>query len=93
MKLSKDEARDVIWDDHEDWREIESNVIDNNRWSIVHKGVFKHTPTNKYYSVNWRTGATEMQDERPFEYEDEIEFVEVEQVEVVVKQWKPKCGA
>jgi len=87
MKLLSDEARDVVWGDHEDWEKVESEVVDNNRWSIIHEGVFKHIPTGKNYKVDWCVGATEMQDEKPFEYEDEVEFVEVEQKPVTVMRW------
>lgn len=86
MILSAKEARDVVRDDHEDWEKIESSVISNSRWEVHKKGVFKHIPTNKHYLVHWDIGATEMQDTRPFEYVDEVEFVEVEEQEVIVKK-------
>ena len=34
-------------------------------------------------------GATELQDERPWEYQDEVECIEVELKEVKVKKWVP----
>jgi hypothetical protein len=87
MKLTKEEGRDIVWNDHEDWEEIESETDGNNRWSIFHTGVFKHKPSGKFYSLNWSVGATETQDQQAFEYEDP-KPVEVKQVEKVVKVWE-----
>lgn len=90
MKITGDEAREMVYDDHEDFEEVESSIIDTSRWSIIHEGVFKHIPTGKFYQTSWSTGATEMQDESPFEYESEVELEEVEQQEVTVIKWVPK---
>lgn len=43
----------------------------------------------KFYQTTYSEGATEMQDERPWEYEDEVECEEVELREVKVKKWMP----
>lgn len=88
MELTNQEARDIVYDDHEDWEEVESNIVDSSRWSIQYVGVFKHLPTNKYYSLDWQVGATEQQEERPFEYTDPAP-AEVKQVEKLVKVWEP----
>ena len=88
MKLSKEDARSIVYDDHEDWSKVESEIVDTSRWSIMYEGVFLHKPSNKHYSLGWQVGATEQQDERPFEYEDEVEATEVVQVEKIVKVWK-----
>ena len=48
--------------------------------------VFEHE--GKHYMVEYSEGATEMECEAPFEYDDdEIECEEVELKEVVVKKW------
>ncbi|WGT37755.1 hypothetical protein MHB40_14500 [Lysinibacillus sp. FSL K6-0057] len=60
-------------------------VTDMSRWSIHHRIVFKHD--NKFYETYYSEGATEMQDERPWEYEDEVECDEVELKEVKVLKW------
>jgi hypothetical protein len=62
-----------------------NEVVDTSRWSIRYKLVFQYG--DKAYQTYYQVGATEMQDERPWEYEDEIECHEVEEVEVMVKQW------
>ena len=90
MKLSPEDARDIVWDDHEDWERITTEITGQTRWEVWRSGVFKHIPTNKHYSVEWGVGATEMQDTQPFEYEKWVEFVEVVEKEVMVKQWVAK---
>lgn len=62
-------------------------VDDTSRWSVIHNLIFKHE--DKYYQTSYSVGATEMQYERPWEYEDEVTCVEVELKEVVVKKWVP----
>jgi len=42
---------------------------------------------DKYYQAFYQVGATESQDERPWEYDDLVEITEVEQKEVMVKKW------
>jgi len=86
MKLTKEDGRSVVFEDHKDWETIEEQIIDTSRWSNIYEGVFLHKPTNKHYRTSWSSGATEMQEEMAFEYDDP-EFVEVESQEVVVKQW------
>ena len=64
---------------------VEDKVVDNSRWSIYHKIVFEYN--GKHYSTYYSAGATEMQDESPWEYEEEVECIEVELKEVMVKKW------
>lgn len=88
MKLTAEEGRMIIWGDHEDWvTVVEEKCIDQSRWSLIYEGVFKHLPSNKYYSLVWSVGATEQQDERPFEYVNP-EPVEVRAVEKTVTVWE-----
>lgn len=89
MKLTAEEAREVVWDDHEDFTTIEKEITDTSRWSIQYEGVFKHEPTGKFYSADWSVGATEQQDESPFEYETEVEFTEVAPQEITIIKYLP----
>lgn len=66
---------------------IEDHVVDVNRWTIDHKIIFEYK--GKYYSAYYSEGATELQDESPWEYEDMIECVEVVQVDRLQKVWTP----
>lgn len=66
---------------------IVDKIIDTTRWSIVHEIVFKDN--GKFYQTTYSEGATEMQLESPWEYENEVECIEVELREVKVKKWIP----
>ncbi|MCR8983057.1 hypothetical protein [Brevibacillus laterosporus] len=66
---------------------ILDQIVDQSRWSIFHDIIFKWTD-GKYYSTGYSEGATECQEEAPWEYEDEVECVEVHQVEKMVKVWE-----
>jgi hypothetical protein len=60
-----------------------SGIVDTSRWSIHYERVFKYD--GKFYRTHYSVGATEQQDERPYEYEDdEIECEEVFPVEKTV---------
>lgn len=66
---------------------IVNRIVDTTRWSIIHEIVFEDN--GKFYMTTYSEGATEYQDERPWEYDDEIECTEVELKEVKVKKWVP----
>ncbi len=87
MKLTREEAQDIVCDDHVGWKTVETNIVDTNRWSIIYEGIFEHGPSGKFYELSWSVGATEQQDESPFEYEDPTP-IEVHQVEKLVKVWE-----
>lgn len=66
---------------------ILDQIVNQSRWSIHHDIIFKWID-GKYYSTGYIEGATECQDEAPWEYEDEVECTEVHQVEKMVKVWE-----
>ena len=67
---------------------ILNEITDTSRWSVYHRIVFGYE--GKFYETHYSEGATEMQDESPWEYEDEVECDEVELKEVKVKKWVKK---
>lgn len=70
--------------------EIQDRVVETTRWSIIHELIFRDTRTGKVYRTSYSVGATEYQDESPFDYSgDMISCVQVEEVEVVRKEWCP----
>ena len=86
-KFSKEFLQDAIHGDAEGTEEIETTIEDTSRWSIQKSTVFSFE--GKFYEAYYQVGATEMQDEMPFEYDnDEIEVCEVEKVEVVKHEWR-----
>lgn len=72
------------------WTALEDTITGTTRWSIWHSIVFEFD--GKFYLANYSVGATEYQDERPWEYEDEVECIEVEKKQVSVEQWVPVKG-
>jgi len=85
MKFSKEFLLEEVLDSD---KEISCEIIDTRRWSIDYYLVFKHD--EKFYGVSFSRGATEQQDERPFEYEpNEIECQELRAVEKTVIVYEP----
>lgn len=66
---------------------IRDTIIDTTRWSIIHEIIFSHD--NKFWKTTYSVGATENQDESPWEYETLVECIEVELVEKTIKTWQP----
>lgn len=73
---------EILWGD----KVVEDEITDHSRWSVHHYLIFEHE--GKFWETSYSVGATEQQDERPWEYEDEVECVEVEKVEIVKTEWK-----
>jgi hypothetical protein len=72
---------------------VSDTMIDHGRWTIEHEIVFR-LPCQKpgeAWRANYRVGATETQDERPWEYDKEVECTLVQAVEqiVTVTVWEP----
>lgn len=66
---------------------IEDKIIDNSRWSIQHEIIFEYE--GKHYRAYYQVGATESQDEGPWEYDDKVDCTEVVQKEITVMAWVP----
>lgn len=87
LKLSREKLTDEL---DLPFNAIEDNVINNDRWSIQHEIIFEYE--GKYYRTYYSVGATEMQDERPWEYDpnpDSIECDEVRKVDRLQSVWTP----
>ena len=91
MKFNKEVLADIAYDNCPDgFEKMEDTIVENTRWSILHSMVFKFE--DKFYQSSYCVGATEMQDEQPYECygdgEGMVECIEVVQVEVLTKVWK-----
>lgn len=81
MRLDKQLAQDLANDDYdiaEGYVVVSNKLIDTNRWSKIYELVIQDKTTNKYYMDTYYRGATEYQDERPFDNIDP-DFYEVVQ--------------
>ena len=93
MKFKKEVLADVAYDDCPDgFEKVEDKIVENSRWSIIHSMIFKFE--GKFYESDYSVGATEQQDESPYEYDGDgegmVECLEVVQEEQTVKVWVVK---
>lgn len=68
---------------------ISDRVIDNDRWTIDHELLFSDPADGKVYRAYYRTGATELQDEAPWEYDNTVPAEEMELQAIVKKEYMP----
>jgi hypothetical protein len=90
MYFKTEELRELIWEGETDnLKLIRNEITGNSRWSIHHEIVFLEKTTNKLYITGYLVGATEQQDERPFQYDgEEIECSEAEAYEKTVTDYR-----
>lgn len=84
LEISKDTAKGLCWGDYpDDIRIISDTITDNGRWSIYHYIIIQRVSDGKFFDDSYSVGATESQDESPWEYSDP-NFTEVFPVEKTV---------
>jgi len=88
--FTRQELRDVLYEDNEKSKIISDRIIENSRWSILHELIFRFDdmPEDEAWRVSYTVGATEQQDESPWEYEETDEATLVRRVEKLVKVWE-----
>lgn len=88
MKFKKEWLQDLVFDDtNEGAKIVQNRITRHRRWSIDHTIVFEKD--GKFYQSSYSVGATESQDESPYEYnDDEIECPEVIPVQEMVTVYK-----
>ena len=94
MKVSKDTLVELAHGGSDpDWEVVHEEPISKSRWSINHTNIIKQLSTNRFFSTHFQRGATEYQEQEPYEYEpEEIELVEFVPVEVTVTKYVPKVS-
>lgn len=84
INLSKEQARELTYGiELEDFIVIDNILEDTSRWSLNYRLIIQRKSDGKYFADYYSVGATEIQDERPWEY-SEPNFKEVKRVEKVV---------
>lgn len=87
--FNREDLKEMLFGDAPNIELVEDEIEETTRWSVLHSVVFKDLETGKFYGTGYSVGATEYQDEAPFEYEpDVVDCEEVEPVEVTVIQYK-----
>ena len=66
---------------------VEDMISGKSRWAIVHRLIFKFE--GKLYETSYQLGATEQQDEGPWEYEKNVKCTEVEAYQRTVTDYRP----
>jgi len=93
MKLTREQAQELASygaEDPELGLTVEMNEqIDSRRWVSVHVLILRDAE-GKLWEATYERGLTENQDCQPFEYDDEVEFYEVEKVAVTTYEYRPK---
>jgi hypothetical protein len=75
LNLTSEQGRDII-DGHYNFAIIEDKIVGKRRWSTEYEIVVQRKSDGKFFKDAYRRGATESQDERPYEY-SEPNFTEV----------------
>lgn len=90
MKLSKEDARELVWGDLDGWEVVgEPEITDQRRWVTVHECLFKHIESGSVFNMWWEEGSTECQETELFEYYDP-ELTEMVEKEVTHTIWVEK---
>ena len=94
MKLTRDQALDLLWDGEctelPGYAKVADSQIGTNRWSSIHELVIRDVH-GKLWAADYYRGLTEYQDIDPFEDEAEVEFGEVEKVAVTTYEYRRKA--
>jgi len=85
VKIPSQEARDLVYGDSEDGRVLEDKITGVSRWSEQHEVIVEYK--GETYRTKYRKGATELQEEGPWDYEDEATLTKVERVERMMPVW------
>ena len=73
--FKKEDLLEMLDEESENLHLIRDEIYDTGRWTIYHAIIFKEG--DQFYHTTYGVGATEQQDEYPWEYEKEVRCVEV----------------
>ncbi len=79
-------ARAIVWEDTDEGKLLEKKQVGSSRWSILYEAIVAYQ--GKTYRACYRVGATEVQEERPWEDDKEAELIEVHQVPKTIQVWE-----
>lgn len=86
IKIPKEEMLEILWGSQ--GKVLRHKTVNNSRWSIHYKLIFQRNDDGPIYRANYSVGATEYQDERPWQDEKEVECIEVKAVEKVIVDYE-----
>lgn len=82
--LPKQEAIDILNEENPNFSIIENEICGKSRWSDVYRLIIERKSDHKFFKGGYRSGATENRDERPWEYQKDVSFSEVFQIEKTI---------
>jgi hypothetical protein len=87
LQIEKEDAQDLVWGDYDEtiYEVISNKIVSKSRWSYRSELIIKTLADGKFWKSFYSQGATESQDESPYEYGD-VKFLEVfpKQIEVTI---------
>lgn len=83
LTLDSEQGQEIVYGDSSEFEIVSDETTGNGRWSIYHTIVVKRLSDNKFFESDYSVGATESQDESPYEYGDAV-FKEVLPMEKTV---------
>jgi hypothetical protein len=86
IQLPKSTMLGILYGESDDGKVVKDSICSHSRWSVIHNIIFEYK--SHYYTAIYSVGATEYQDETPWEHDDTVDCTEVHQVEKVVKVWE-----
>jgi len=86
LTLTQEQGRELIYGDLDGYTVIKDKIVDHNRWSVIHKIIVQRNSDGKYFQDHYSVGATENQDEGPYEW-DNPSFTEVFPVETTIIEY------
>jgi hypothetical protein len=84
LVLPVEEACWIINSDHENFDVVREKIVSRSRWAIRCEIIVKRLSDGKFFKSHYSVGATEYQDERPWQNDDEALFDEVFPVEKTI---------
>lgn len=90
LDIDKEQAREIVWGEDDDFEIMQDEIVDNRRWSIDHRIVVKRKSDGRFFADTYSVGATENQDESAYEY-SEPNFQEVFPIERTVISYEHKA--
>jgi len=79
IKLLKETMKDILWNENDEI--VLDKITEASRWNVHHELIFKYD--GKLWRTLYSIGATEYQNEGPWEYEEEVECVEVIETQIM----------
>lgn len=76
LSLTAVEVNDILDGANQDYEIVSDTTSGKSRWSIHHRLVIKQLSTNRFFADTYSRGATEYQDEQPWQ-DSEPDFREV----------------